>query len=117
MTFKLTEDHLKLLREVWVEPHEDDYDGGGFATDAKRPYGNSMIAQDVWEILNGKDGKRAYWDEDEYGEFSEELEEEMLKLHRELHIAAQIVLHTQFFEPGLYEKMTPYDSRSWGRVA
>jgi hypothetical protein len=116
--FKLTEDHLKLLGEVWVETNEDDYAGdGGFSTDPKRPYGNSDIAQDIWGILNSVDGKRIYWDEDKDGEFFEELEEEMLKLHREIHIAAQIVLHTQFFEPGIYEKMIPYDSRSWGRVA
>ena len=47
--FELKEEHLKLLSAMWVV-WENDYDGAP-AIDIKRPYGNSSVYEDVFELL------------------------------------------------------------------
>lgn len=109
--FQLTEDHIKLLSRMYVEWYDSAYDGAP-VINIKRPYGNSPVAYDVYEIIHSKE-----WD---YGENDEEMPEEiyeqMLELHRETRTALQIVLCTKSFEPGLYELKSLWDSLSWRKV-
>jgi hypothetical protein len=109
--FQLTEDHIKLLNRMFVYWNDNCYDGSP-CIDSKRPYGNSSVAYDVYEIIHGKE-----WDYGENDEMTEEIYEQMLVLHRETATALQIVLCTKSFEPGTYEKTNTYDSLSWRKVA
>lgn len=108
--FKLTENHIKLLSHMYVDWYEGAYDGAP-AINIKRPYGNSSVAYDVYEIIHSKE-----WDYGENDEMTEEIYEHMLELHRETRTALQIVLCTKSFEPGLYELKNEWRSLSWGKV-
>jgi hypothetical protein len=85
--FKLTEDHIKLLRHMRV--------GWGYSEtgapeiDPKRPYGNSDVDGDIHKILTGE-----YIPEDTDVNYD--------KLHRQTETALQIVLRVGKFEPGVY---------------
>lgn len=109
--FQLTEDHIKLLNRMYVEWDDGAYDGSP-CINSKRPYGNSSVAYDVYEIIHSKE-----WDYGENDEMTEEIYEQMLVLHRETATALQIVLCTKSFVQGTYEKTNPYDSLSWRKVA
>lgn len=104
--FTVTENHLKLLNHMYVYFYDGGYQGAP-AVNLKRPYGNSYVAGDVYEIVTGK-----YPDDD----LEEDVEQEMLKLHKETGLALQIVLCTGSFVPGLYHKKEKYNSTSWERV-
>ena len=110
MKFELTENHIKLLNQMHVYWDDGAYDGSPFI-DSKRPYGNSAVINDVYEIIHGKE-----WDYDECEEMPEEIYEQMMDIHTETAIALQIVLCTKSFVPGAYEKTKPYDSLSWRKV-
>jgi hypothetical protein len=105
--FELKEEHIKLINRMYVYFDDFSYDGAP-AIDSKRPYGNSSVAYDVYEILFGKE-----FDYDEHDEMPEELYEDLMKVHKETATALQIVLCTKSFEPGTYEKTSRYDSLSW----
>lgn len=104
--FEMKEEHLKLLQTMYVS-WENGYDGAP-AIDIKRPYGNSSVVYDVYEILHGR-----RWDYDEDDEMPESVYEEMLQWHIETQYALQIVLCTMSFEPGLYYRPEKYCSRTW----
>lgn len=106
-TFLLKEEHIKLITAMYVD-WCDDYDGAP-AIDAKRPYGNSHIISDIYEVITGKSWN---WDE----EMSEDIKEELMKLHEETRTALQIVLCTQSFVPGLYKKYSKYNELTWELV-
>ena len=91
--FSLTEDHIKLLRQMEVGWQRDEF--GAPEIDPKRPYGNSQVYYDIAEHL-GRDIP------EEPKEFSDEEKAEMFKLHRETETALQIVLRTGNFAPGVY---------------
>lgn len=107
-TFTLTEDHLTLLRHMYVQ--WQDCETGAPEVDPKRPYGNSSVAPDIAEILGHAEGDDIY-------ELDEDVEDVLLALHYETETALQIVLVTGAFEPGVYEKTKLYNSRSWQKVA
>ncbi len=94
-TFTVTEDHLKLLSKMDVSWGSCAF--GAPAIDCKRPYGNSDILSDIAEVLDFP------YKADEYGEFTEEQEQVMRKLHKETRRVLQIVLVTGKFETGKYE--------------
>lgn len=98
-TFTLTDDHLKLLQRSYVD-YDSYTETGGFEQDPKRPYGNSDVAGDVFEILYG----REFDFEDEVdapdGDMPDELYENLMKVHKEVATALQIVLATGKFETG-----------------
>lgn len=102
--FTLTENHLKLLRAMFVG--WDDCESGAPAVDCKRPYGNSYVEGDIAEIL----GIEPDLPEDE--EYSEELECKLLALHRETEFALQIVLNCGPV-PGKYRQKEKYNTRDW----
>lgn len=108
MKFELTDNHIKLLTKMYVYFDDYSYDGAP-AVDTKRPYGNSSVVYDLYEILFEKD-----WDSDD--DIPDKLYEELMTVHRETATALQIVLVTKSFEPGIYEKSNRYDSRSWRKV-
>ena len=104
-TFAVTEDHLKLIRRLNVG--WQDCETGAPEIDPKRPYGNSSVAVDVYEILEG----HAIGDK----ELTEAEEENYLKLHRETETALQVVLATGKFKVGIYEA-DPYQE-NWREAA
>lgn len=90
-SFKLTEAHIKLLRHMYVE--WDNCETGAPAIDPKRPYGNSYVAGDVYEILTENDS--------EY--LSEEQEQYYLEIHKQTLEALKVFLHNATITPGDYE--------------
>lgn len=107
VTFKLKEEHIKLLQASYVDFDENAYLGAA-AVDIKRPYGNKAVLEDIHEILTGEVV--------EYSELPKKLEEKYLKLHKETATALQIILVTGKFEVGTYEG-DRYFNRSWVKVA
>ena len=89
--FKLSEDHIKLLRHMCVE--WDYSETGAPAINPKRPYGNSYVAGDVYEILTENDGHF----------LSEEQKEYYLDIHRQTLEALKIFLHNATITPGNYQ--------------
>ena len=110
-TFEINEDHLKLLKRMYVYFDEFSYDGAP-AVDSKRPYGNSDVVDDIYEILFGEE-----FDYDKHEEMPEKLVQDLFKIHKETATVLQIVLCTQSFEAGIYRKSNSYDSLSWGKVS
>ncbi len=82
--FTVTEDHLKLLRQMWVDWCDDEY--GAPAIDPKRPYGNSDVYSDMEKIL----GRQLGWSEAK-------------QIHQETKVALQIALRVGYFKTGNYE--------------
>lgn len=109
-TFELTEDHIKLINRMYVDFCDEGYDGAP-AVNLKRPYGNSYVIGDLYEIVHDKEAP-----DDPYGEISEEEQERLMELHRETAIALQIVLSTLKFEPGLYYRPGKYERQKWKRL-
>jgi hypothetical protein len=100
--FKLTKDHLKLLKKMYVTWNA--CEAGAPSIDPKRPYGTSDVVLDVAQIIGLKL-------EDEIGLNSQQ-ENKCYNLHQETEIALQIVLATGKFKPGVY-KQKDNDMRSW----
>ena len=86
MRFTLTEDHIKLLSNFYIE-WDDNYNGAP-CVDCKRPYGNRGVVADVCRILG--------WESivDMHGEetFTLEQANEAQRLHEETQTALQIIL-------------------------
>lgn len=105
--FEIKPEHLKLLQRAYVD--WEDCEFGAPSIDCKRPYGNSSVVEDVFEIIHGKPkavmqiGDKTYNIDTEDFEIPEELRDELTKLHKETETALQICLFTQKFEIGNYE--------------
>ncbi len=104
--FTLTEDHVKLLRHMYVGWGYAEY--GAPEIDPKRPYGNSNVEHDIAEILG--------W------EFVETVDGPMMtpgqperaaEIHKETETALQVVLRVGAFEPGVY--VADKYRRNWRR--
>ena len=104
MKFNLTENHIKLLRNMYVGWSYCEY--GAPEIDPKRPYGNSSVAYDIHEILTGEPPD----------ELDDGLQEEYYKIHRQTETALEIILRTGKFQPGTYMTSSPY-KRDWKLVA
>ncbi len=102
MRFTLTDEHVELLRNMWVV--WQDCETGAPEIDPKRPYGNSNVARDVAETLG--------WIEDG-GELDDDDAERAMTLHRETATALQIVLCVGRFEPGVYDRVDYHNNRVW----
>ena len=107
--FTMTEDHIKLLKRMYVRWDDDAYDGAP-TVDIKRPYGNSNVWGDVAEII----GICPEEDDDGEKHFPRGTRERCLKLHREAEFALQIVMQFQSFEPGDFKRDMPW--HRWERV-
>lgn len=96
--FTLTKEHLKLLRRFNVG--WQDCETGAPEIDPKRPYGNSAVANDIYEILTGDS---VGCTNSKLDELTKKEEARCMKLHTETETALQIVLATGSFETGKYE--------------
>lgn len=105
-TFDLKPEHVALLRAAYVD--WEDAETGAPCIDPKRPYGNSFVAGDVYEIVNGRP-----WDGDD--DMPDDVHEQMMQLHRETQTALQVILSTGSFDPGRYIQRRQYDATSWER--
>lgn len=108
--FKITRNHLKLLKKMYVEWYDAEY--GAPCIDPKRPYGNSNVEKDIAEILKWKLLKNT--EGEEY--LSKEQYKLAYKLHRDTKTVLQICLTLQKFKIGIYEKKNIYDDRSWKKI-
>lgn len=96
--FTLTTDHVKLLRAMWIN-----FENAPLV-DQKKPYGDSDIEENIYEILTGRmpdDGLTRKW------------VDHARKLHRETQHALQIVLKMGEFKLGTYKLDNEYDVTSW----
>jgi|AntAceMinimDraft_12_1070368.scaffolds.fasta_scaffold109123_2 hypothetical protein len=116
--FEVKLEHLKLLKRAYVR--WEDCEFGAPSIDCKRPYGNSSVVEDMFEILYGEPkavmqiGDRTYnMDVDDF-EIPEELNDELTQLHEETETVLQIALATGKFEVGMYE-CEEYSS-NWKKV-
>lgn len=107
--FTLTEEHLTLLKSMYVG--WQDCETGAPEIDPKRPYGNSDVARDIWEMLDWFDidilpeeDQDYFYESDDY----DVLHTKAMKLHEETGKALQIILQTQSFKTGVYENFNEY---------
>lgn len=111
MQFEMTEDHIKLLQNMYFD-YDDYTETGAPVADPKRPYGNSNVVYDIYEIIYGK-----YWEaKDDEDEMDEELQDDLMSIHYGTSDALQIILATKSFETGLYEMEDERDRFSWRKV-
>lgn len=99
--FVVTEDHIKLLQNVYFS-YDDYTEFGAPEVNPKRPYGNGDVYGDIGEILGWEkeELESEYYDEYTY---SDDQRTEMLKLHKEMTIVLQILTKNLFIEVGEYE--------------
>lgn len=90
-TFKVTEAHLKLLKNAYISWQNCEF--GAPEINPKRPYGNSDVVGDILEIIGIPN------DED-----NEALTDFAIKLHKDTETVLQICLDTQQFKVGNYIK-------------
>lgn len=113
-TFRLTEDHLKLLKAGYYSRSCCITEAPGL--DEKRPFGNGSWHEDVLEILDidryielGEGSDDDDYDliyGDEYMDSTIEFMAECIdKMYDDLQYAMAIVLKCQTFEPGVYEQI------------
>lgn len=93
--FKLTETHIKLLKNANVSWSDCEFGAPGI--DCKRPYGNGDVHRDIANIL----GFPPSDNEDE--PYPEPMLDYFDKLHQSLETALQIVLKVGEFKQGIYE--------------
>jgi hypothetical protein len=112
-TFTITEDHLKLLRCMYVG--WNDCESGTPEINSKRPYGNSDVVGDVREILGRSTTcptcGNTPSDSEEPADY-----DELWQLHVDTQTVLQIVLCTGEMRTGTYVQRNIYDSRSWERI-
>ena len=92
-TSEVTHTHLNLLRKMWVSWNYEEF--GAPCIDPKRPYGNSDVEGDVYEIVEGKK-----MDSEDSGK----LDDKYQRLHSETQIALQICLRYGEFKTGTFER-------------
>ncbi len=94
--FTVTEDHLKLLRRMYVS--WDGCEFGAPAIDCKRPYGNSSVYHDIGQILGIKPESGDVDDP----EFSDEQVQQMDRIHRQMKSVLQIMVDHGELKTGEY---------------
>ena len=93
--FCITEDHIKLLKRMYVSWYDCEY--GAPCIDPNRLYGNSYVIEDIAEILGIKSTNK-----DDPSEFTEKQEQEMRKIHEEMEYVLQIFIKNGKIETGEY---------------
>jgi len=105
--FKLTEDHLKLIKNLDIEKREIEQDVNVPSISPKTPFGNIDIFDDIFLIIYGVTPITDYNDFNMFGEdikpWTQEQYVYMKQLLSELNVALEIVLNTQSFVPGEYK--------------
>jgi hypothetical protein len=128
--FRVTEDHLKLLRHAYYVYWDPGEGYGAAAINPKKPYGNSDVPQDVAKILEAPDSdwdeapdSDCEWDDEEAfppgvgGRFKilrADAADRFLRLHVEAGMALKIALATGEFQSGRYTRTNGW-SNDWMR--
>jgi len=107
--FCVTEEHLKLLKNAYVEWFNWEFGAPGI--DFKKPYGNSCVLHDICEII----GLELFEDEEGEKHLSSDQSAYCKKIHRELTIVLQILVHNLAIEVGEYELAEGYGI-DWKKV-
>lgn len=113
LKFELTDDHLKLLKNLKWSINENNNciesigEGEEYGTS---PFGGDNIIEDMFLILQGKPEDFDPLN-DEIFYINEEYIKEMEQLYSELPTAMDIVMFTGKFEPGHYK--TKWYDRNW----
>lgn len=98
-TFRLTEQHIRLLRVATIVHNEEGWLGHpGF--DKKRPFGSGDITEGMAEIL----GVPTIETDTEGTHYPKGTGHRMRQIYSELATALQIVLCTGTFLPGIYKQ-------------
>lgn len=116
--FELTEDHLKLIKNLQWDLTED------FFVITKQPsyrnihnfknvspFGGGDVFDDMFLILIGKSDREFDIMDDNFTIYSKEEKESFIKLLNELPVALEIITYCQTFELGHYK--TKYKLRDW----
>ncbi len=101
--FTITEQHLKLIKEMWLVPQTKCP-----MVDYIRPYGNSDMLGDIAYILGLPAAKE--------GVFSNDQTLYMETLHSECTTVLQICMALLKFEIGTYQQINQHDSRAWEKI-
>lgn len=109
-TFTVTEDHLKLARQMNIS-YDAYAEYGAPCVDPKRPYGNSNVEGDIAEIL----GWELFEDADGDRHLSAEQRDAAERMHREMETVLQILVRQLAIEPGEYRRPNDYGS-DWARA-
>lgn len=101
--FEVTEEHIKLLGRLEIGyDHYTEF--GAPEVDPKRPYGNSDVPNDIYEIL-GWDPSTSPEAEEEDGYWSIPYDDERaMTIHLEMKRVLQILCDNLGIQPGLYER-------------
>lgn len=118
--FEVKEEHLKLLSRMYVYWDDSAYDGAP-VVNIKRPYGNSDVMSDIYEIVvPGADHKPdEFWDDFYESETPEmvKLHEKLMQLHREMEQVVQITLNLagrgELITVGTYYRPQQYNINKW----
>lgn len=94
--FKLKPEHIIALQKLNIKSFIENVDSVNIYLDAKRPFGNSDVFEDVFNILDVYEV-----------EFVNAYEEAMLFL-AELPIAYKVIMYYMTFEPGYYKLPDTY---------
>lgn len=97
--FKLKPEHIIALQKLNIKSFIENVDSFNIYLDAKRPFGNSDVFEDVFDILG------VY--EVEFVNTGKAYEEAMLFL-AELPIAYKVIMYYMTFEPGYYKLPDTY---------
>jgi hypothetical protein len=104
--FIVTKEHLTLLRNATVEWNPIEV--GAPSINPKKPYGNSNVAEDIYELLYPeaydaltKEEKEDFYDERDVKGY--DYHSHFMKKHKETQKVLEIVLATGRFLPGIYE--------------
>ena len=112
-TFEITEDHLKLVKRMYVSWGDMEY--GAPEVNGKRPYGNGDVAQDIAEILGWYTQEQ--WDDEDFTEAlweDEEFHDRARKIHEEMENVLQICFYFLTFETGKYQREETWER--WEKV-
>ena len=80
--FTIKEQHIKLLNKMYINWQDCEF--GAPAVDCKRPYGDSMVYNDLAEALG--------YEQDEDYDYNTQQEDLMNKLHAEMETVLQILV-------------------------
>lgn len=115
LTIELTENHVKLLKNLRWTLKDNIVSGvGNDGEDDIPPFGENNIYDAIDLILNGIPDGFDPINTDEITVYSEEQKAEWDKLYSELPLALDVVLYNGHFELGKYK--TKYHDRKWKKI-
>ena len=105
--FEVTENHLKLLKEMYVDWDGDEY--GAPCIDPKRPFRSDDPEKDMLDILGVDYGDDFYDFIEEHPNYRRRLD----IIYHELQTCLQILINDLSIKVGWYKKKDKYNAKSW----